>query len=94
LEEKILRFKLALKDRLHLEWSWQEEPGKCGLECTILAHICTGTSAISVQNKRHLHWKAAEAISVMNNEVKFADLAHDLLLENGPSRIATTHTNT
>jgi hypothetical protein len=47
-EEKILRYKLAVKYRLCLEWSWQEEPGRGGMECTILAHICIGTNAISV----------------------------------------------
>ncbi len=87
LEEKVFRYKLALKDRLHLEWSWQEEPDRRGMECTILAHICTGTNAISVQNKRHLHWKAIEVITAMNNEAQFSALAHNLLLKNGLSRI-------
>jgi hypothetical protein len=88
LEEKILIYKLALKDRLNLEWSWQEEPSKGGgMECTILTHISTGTSAISIQNKRHLHWKGLETILNMNNEVEFSTPAHNLLLKNGPLRM-------
>lgn len=49
------------------------------MECTIFAHIDTGTSALSVQNKRHLHWKALEHIPSMNNEIEFAAPAHNLL---------------
>jgi hypothetical protein len=55
LEEDVLRDKLSLKDRFNLEWSWQEQPSRGGMECTILAHILVGTNAISIQNKRHLH---------------------------------------
>lgn len=55
LEEKILRYKLSLKDRPKFEWSWQEVPNRGGVECTILAHIDTGTSALNIQNNRHLH---------------------------------------
>ncbi len=80
LEEKVLRYKLALKDRLHFEWSWQEELNRGGMECTILTHINTRTSALSIQNKRHLHWKAAEDIPGMNNEVEFSAPAHNLLV--------------
>ncbi|CAM6044951.1 unnamed protein product, partial [Sphagnum compactum] len=83
LEKKVLRYKLALKDRLHLEWSWQEELNRGGMECTILAHINTGTSALSIQNKRHLHWRALESIPVMNNEVEFLASTHSLLLKTG-----------
>jgi hypothetical protein len=57
------------------------------MECTILAHICIGTNAINIQNKRHLHWKATEAITAMNNEAQFLAPTHDLLLKNGLSRI-------
>jgi hypothetical protein len=39
LEKKILRYKMAVKDNLHVEWCWQAEPGRGGMECTILAHI-------------------------------------------------------
>ncbi len=81
LEEKVLRYKLAIKDNLHLEWCWNAEPGRGGMECTILAHIHTGSSALSVQNKRHLHWKEAESISVMNNDMGGAVVAHNLLLK-------------
>jgi len=49
------------------------------MECTILAHINTGTSALSIHNKRHLHWKALELIPSMNNKVKFLVPAHNLL---------------
>jgi len=52
---------------------------KGGVECTILAHIDTGTSALSIHNKRHLHWKALELIPSMNNEVEFSAPAHNLL---------------
>ncbi len=55
LEDKILKYSLNLKDCLSLEWSWQEDKNRGGWECTILAHISTGSNAISVQNKRHLH---------------------------------------
>jgi len=69
LEEKVLRYKMAVKGNLHLEWSWQAESGRGGMECTILAHIRTGSNALSVQNKRHLHWKEIETISAMNNDM-------------------------
>jgi len=62
LEEKFLRYKLTLKDRPKLKWSWQEVPNRGGVECTILAHIDTGSSALSIQNKRNLRWKAMELI--------------------------------
>jgi hypothetical protein len=55
LEEKVLRYRLTLKDRPQLEWSWQKESSRGGTECTILAHIDSGTNALSIQNKRHLH---------------------------------------
>ncbi len=85
LEEKILRYKLAVKDNLHLEWCWQVEPGRGGMECTILAHIWIGSSALSVQNKRHIHWKEIETISVMNNDAGVAMATHNLLLKRDPS---------
>jgi hypothetical protein len=80
LEEKILKFKLPLKDQPKLEWSWQEVPNR-GVECTILAHIDTGSSALSIQNKRNLRWKAMELIPGMNNETEFAAPAHSLLMK-------------
>jgi hypothetical protein len=55
LEDKVLKYNLNLKDRLSFEWSWQEDQSRGGWECTILTHISTDSSAISVQNKRHLH---------------------------------------
>jgi hypothetical protein len=84
LEEKVLRYKLAVRSNLHLEWSWQAEPGKGGMECTILAHVRTGSSAFSVQNKRHLHWKELESISTMNNDGGGAVAAHNLLFKRDP----------
>jgi hypothetical protein len=60
LEKNILRFKWSIREQLHLEWSWQEEKRRGGVDCTILAHIETGTSALSTQNKRHLHWKVLD----------------------------------
>jgi len=87
LEQKILRYKLAIRECLHLEWSWQVEPGRGRMECTIFAHIHIGTSAICVQNERHLYWKETDSITVMKNEAEFATEAHDLLFKNGPSRI-------
>jgi hypothetical protein len=83
LEENVLKHKLLLKDQFSLEWSWQEEPSKGGIECTILAHIPTGFNPISIQNKKHLHWKALKSISNMNNEIKFTTSAHILILKQG-----------
>jgi hypothetical protein len=85
LEDKILRFSFNLKDCLNLEWSWQEDKIKGGWECTILAHISTGSSAISVQNNRHLHWRSYTSLTDMNNDIEFAGPAHNLLLKFGPA---------
>jgi hypothetical protein len=85
LEEKVLRYKLAERGNLHLEWSWQAEPGRGGMECTILAHIRTGSSALNVQNKWHLHWKEIGSISAMNNDAGGTVAAHNLLLKRDPS---------
>jgi hypothetical protein len=41
LEENILRYKWSIREHLHLEWSWQEEKSRGGMDCTILAHIET-----------------------------------------------------
>jgi hypothetical protein len=79
LEEKVLKYKLGVRGKLHLEWSWQAEPGRGGMECTILAHIRTGSNVISVQNKRHLHWKEIGTISIMNDDTGGAVAAHLLL---------------
>jgi len=49
------------------------------MECTILAYSDTGSSALNVKNKRHLHWKVLDHIPNMNNEVEFAISAHNLL---------------
>ncbi|CAK9882577.1 unnamed protein product [Sphagnum jensenii] len=79
LEEKILRFKLSITEQPQLEWAWQEELSRGGMECTILAHINTGSNALSIRNKRHLKWKNLEQVHSMNNEVEFAAPAHNLL---------------
>jgi hypothetical protein len=84
LQDKILRYSLNLKDCLSLEWSWQEDKIRGGWECTILAHINTGSSAINVQNKRHLHWRPSVSLTNMNNDIEFAGPAHNLLLKSGP----------
>jgi hypothetical protein len=86
LEENVLRHKLLLKDQLNLEWSWQEEPSKGGSECTILAHIPTNSNPVSIQNKKHLHWKAFKSISNMSNEIEFIAPTHSLLLKQGVGR--------
>jgi hypothetical protein len=83
-KDKILRYSLNLKDCLSLEWSWQEDKNRGGWECIILAHISTGFSAISVQNKRHLHWRSSDSLTNMNNDIEFAGPAHNLLLKSGP----------
>jgi len=84
LKDKILRYSLNLKDCLSLEWSWQEDKNRGGWECIILAHISTGSNAISVQNKRHLHWRSSDSLTVMNNDIEFAGPVHNLLLKFGP----------
>ncbi len=85
LKDKILRFSFNLKDCFSLEWSWQEDKIRGGWECTILAHISTGSSAISVQNKRHLHWRSYTSLMDMNNDIEFAGPGHNLLLKSGPA---------
>jgi hypothetical protein len=81
LEEKVLRYKLTIKTRPMLEWSWMKESSRGGTECTILAHIDSGTSALSIQNKRHLHWKALDDKIGMGNEMEFSAPAHSLLMK-------------
>jgi hypothetical protein len=81
LEEKILRYKLTMKSRPMLEWSWMKESSRGGTKCTILAHINSGTSALSIQNKHHLHWKALDDKIGMGNEMEFSAPAHSLLMK-------------
>jgi hypothetical protein len=81
LEEKVLRYKLTIKNRPLLEWSWLKESSRGGKECTILAHIDSGTSALSIQNKRHLHWKVLDGKIGMGNEMEFSAPAHSLLMK-------------
>jgi len=94
LEEKILWFKFSLIDQPQLEWVWSEELSRGGMECTILAYIDTGSSALSVQNKRHLQWKVLDHIPSMNNEVEFAASTHNLLRKSdGENSTCQAHKN-
>jgi hypothetical protein len=36
-----------------------------------------------VQNKRHLHWRSFDSLTVMNSDIEFAGPAHNLLLKSG-----------
>ncbi|CAK9257682.1 unnamed protein product [Sphagnum jensenii] len=81
MEEKVLRYKLSIKARPMLEWFWMKESSRGGTECTILAHIDSGTSALSIQNKRYLHWKELDDKTSMGNEMEFSALAHSLLMK-------------
>jgi hypothetical protein len=49
--EQTLRYYLTISEKPRLEWSWHEEPNRGGRECTILAHIHTGTNGVSVKKK-------------------------------------------
>jgi len=51
------------------------------MECTILAHIDSGSSAQSIQNKHHLHWKALDSTQGMSNELEFSAPVHNLLMK-------------
>ncbi len=84
LEEKVLRYRLPITDQPQLEWSWQEEVGRGGMECTLLAHIDICSNALSIQNKRHLHWKVLDLIPGMNNDVEFAAPTHNWLMKAVP----------
>jgi len=53
------------------------------MECTILVHIDTGAKGVSVQKRKHLHWKALEQTFNLDNEVAFAAPAHNLLMRSG-----------
>jgi len=81
LEEKVLRYKLTIKTRPLLEWSWLKESSMGGTECTILAHIDSGTSTLSIQNKCHLHWKVLDGKIGMRNKMEFSAPAHSLLMK-------------
>ncbi|CAM6030543.1 unnamed protein product [Sphagnum balticum] len=83
LEKQILRFKLTISERPQLEWSWQEELSRGGMECTILIYIHTGVTGVSVQKRKYLHWIALEQTPNLNNEVAFAASAHNLLVRSG-----------
>ncbi len=48
LEEKVFKYKLPIKARPRLEWSWMKESSRGGTECTILPHIDSGTNALSI----------------------------------------------
>jgi hypothetical protein len=55
------------------------------MECTIHAHIRIGSNALSVQNKRHLHWREIGTISAMNSDTGGAVATHNLFLKRDPS---------
>jgi len=94
LEENILRFKWCIKEQPHLEWSWQEEKSRGGMDCTILVHIDTGSSALSTENKRHLHWKVLDPSQELNNDMEFSTPAHNLLRKTDTGNSARqTHRN-
>ncbi|CAK9868599.1 unnamed protein product [Sphagnum jensenii] len=64
------------------------------MECIIFTYIDTGSSALSVQNKRHLQWKVLDHIPSMNNEVEFAAPAHNLLRKSdGETSTCHAHKN-
>ncbi|CAN5962063.1 unnamed protein product [Sphagnum jensenii] len=44
-------------------------------------------NAISVQNKRHLHWRLSDSLTGMNNDIEFSGSAHNLLLKSDPVSI-------
>ncbi len=77
--EHILRFKLTLTERPYLEWTWHDEPNRGGKECTILAHIHTGTNRVSVQKRKHLHWMDLTLTPSLSNESELTIVAHSLL---------------
>ncbi len=81
LEEKVLKYRLTLKDWPQLEWNWPKESSRGGTECTILAYIDSGSCALSIQNKRHLHWKVLDSSQGMSNEMEFSTQAHNLLMK-------------
>jgi hypothetical protein len=75
-----------------LELARREE--KRGMDCTILVHIETGTSALSTQNKRHLHWKALDPEQELNNDIDFVTSAHNLLRKTDiGNSVRQTHRN-
>jgi len=43
--------------------------------------IDSGTNALSIQNKRHLHWKVLDGKMGMGNEMEFSAPAHSLLMK-------------
>ncbi len=58
-----------------------KELSRGGTECTILAYIDSGTSTLSIQNKRHLHWKVLDGKQGMSNELEFSAPPHNLLMK-------------
>jgi hypothetical protein len=58
-----------------------KESSRGGTKCTILAHIDSRTNALSIQNKRHLHWKVLDGKNEMGNEMEFLAPVHSLLMK-------------
>jgi hypothetical protein len=64
------------------------------MDCTILAHIEIDTSALSTQNKRHLHWKILDPTQDMNNNIEFITPTHNLLRKiNTGNTVRQAHRN-
>jgi hypothetical protein len=80
LEDNVLRHQLLMEGALNLKWSWKEELNRGCFEFIILAHVPIGINLVSIQSKKKIHWRMLDAILAMNNEEKFAALAHNLLL--------------
>ncbi|CAK9263347.1 unnamed protein product [Sphagnum jensenii] len=52
-----------------------------GSDCPKAQNTDSGTSALSIQNKRHLHWKVLDVKTSMGNEMEFSAPAHSLLMK-------------
>jgi len=83
LKNQTLRYYLSISEKPRLEWSWQDEPNRGGMECTILVFIHTGLKGVSVQKRKNLHWIALDHTSDLNNEVAFTVPAHNLIMRKG-----------
>jgi hypothetical protein len=70
-----------MEETLNLVWSWREELNRGGFKCTILTHIHALANPVNIQNKKKLHWRMFEIISIMYNEVEFVVSTHNLLLK-------------
>jgi len=83
LKDQTLRYYFSINEKPRLEWSWQDEPNRGGMECTILVFIHTGLKGVSVQKKKNLHWITLDHTPDLNNEIAFTIVAHNLLMRKG-----------